>query len=197
MTAAITEHDTAGATSNHYHFTRVVETGGRTVRVRIERNVDRDQSLAVAEVLNTHLTWTNLADDAQGNWWHTTPTPHPHVDAAALLGPLADRLLYRAAQILAPSSTTPSLSPRVLDAVSALLASTHGYNGERRIEPDEIAWANTPGGTLHIIEHADGSVTFTKEHLDACPFITSAGTQDCDQDCYFEHPADRKQRLGT
>jgi hypothetical protein len=28
------------------------------------------------------------------------------------------------------------------------------------------------------------------------PFITSAGTQDCDEDCHFEHPADATRWLG-
>jgi hypothetical protein len=79
-------------------------------------------------------------------------------------------------------------------AVSALLTTTYGYNAERRITPDEIEWSMTYGGALHIIEHADGAVTFTKEHRNECPFITSAGAQECDDGCYFDHPADR-QRL--
>jgi hypothetical protein len=39
-------------------------------------------------------------------------------------------------------------------------------------------------------------VTFTKHHRDDCPFITSTGAQDCDEECFFEHPADAKRRRG-
>ncbi|KOX19261.1 hypothetical protein ADK67_33910 [Saccharothrix sp. NRRL B-16348] len=72
---------------------------------------------------------------------------------------------------------------------------SYGFDAEHRIDPDDIAWAYTWGGALHVIEHPDGSVTFTKAHRDDCPFITSAGTQDCDVDCRFPHPADRNQWL--
>lgn len=101
------------------------------------------------------------------------------------------------ADILAPPTTPPTTPSRhVLDAVSALLATCYGGNGERRIDPDDIDWAKTYGGALHVIEHADGSVTFTKEHRDDCPFITSSGMQDCDDECVFEHPANAKRQLG-
>lgn len=100
-----------------------------------------------------------------------------------MLAPLADRLLRRAATILAPPTTTAAVSPRVLDAVAALLATVHTDHGERCVDPDEITWATTHGGNLHIIEHPDGSVTFTKAHRESCPFITSAGTRDCDHEC--------------
>ncbi|MEV6825593.1 hypothetical protein [Amycolatopsis sp. NPDC051102] len=40
MTTATTERDQdAGATSTRYHYTRVVEIVGRTVRARLERGV--------------------------------------------------------------------------------------------------------------------------------------------------------------
>lgn len=198
MTTAITERDEAAeVTLNRYRYIRVVETGGRIVRARIERDFYHDQSLAVAEVLNDQMTWTCLVKDAPGNWWHATQTPRPHVDAAAVLGPLADRILHRAAEVLAPPPTPPTVSAHVLDAVSALLATTYGYDGELRITPEDITWASIHGGTLHVIEHADGSVTFTKQHRDQCPFVTSAGILDCDDECYFEHPADMERRLGT
>jgi hypothetical protein len=139
------------------------------------------------------MTWTHLADEAPNNWVHDTPSPSPMVHAATELGPLADRLVHRAAEILAPPTTS---SHHVLDAVSALLATAYGYDGERRIDPDEIEWAITHGGTLHVIEHGDGSVTFTKRHRDDCPFVTSAGTQECGDGCLFEHPADAERRAG-
>lgn len=129
----------------------------------------------------------------------TPPTPHATLDPVAVLSPIADRLLQRAADILTkpPGPLTPSvsgLSPRVRDAVSALLAGAYGYDGERHIDPDDVAWAQTHGGALHILEHPDGSVTFTKQHRDACPFITSTGTQECDDECDFVHPANAKLR---
>lgn len=191
MTTAMIERDEdAGASSNSYHHTRVVEIAGRTVRARVERDFYLDQSLAVAEVLNDRTTWTMLAADAPGNWWHDTPIPSPDTDAASVLGPLTGRLLRRAAEILAAPPTTQTSSPHLHGAVSALLATTFGFDAERRIDPDHIAWAHSHGGALHIVEHPDGSVTFTKAHRDDCPFITSAGVRECDEDCYFEHPAD-------
>jgi hypothetical protein len=79
---------------------------------------------------------------------------------------------------------------RMHSAVSALLATTYGFDAERRIDPNSIAWAHTHGGALHLIEHPDGCVTFTKAHRDICPFITSSGTEDCDDECAFECPVD-------
>lgn len=194
MTAMTELDEAAGATATRYHYTRVVEIAGRTVRARVERDYYLNQSLAVAEVLNDRMTWTSLAADATGNWWHTTPSPRPVVHAATILAPLTERLLRRAAEILASPPTTLTLSPHVHSAISALLATSHGVDSECRIDPDDIARAYTHGGALHIIEHPDGSVTFTKHHRDDCPFITSAGAQECDEDCYFEHPADAKRR---
>jgi hypothetical protein len=189
MTASFTERDEeAGATSTRYHYTRVAAIAGRTVRARIERDFYINQSLAVAEVLSDQMTWTSLAADAPGNWWHTTPTTRSHVDAAAVLGLLAEQLLHRAAEILASQPTTLTLSPHLHGAISALLATTYGYNAERRIDPDEIAWAYAHGGALHIIECPDGSVTFTKAHRDECPFLVSKGGQDCDDECIFDLP---------
>jgi len=189
MTGAFTVRDEhAGATSNRYQYTRIVEIAGRTVRANIERDFYLDQSLAVAEVLNDRMTWTSLAADAQSNWWHTTPSPNPDVDAAAVLGPLAERLLRRAAEILASPPTTSTVSPHVHRAISALLVTCYGFDAECRIGPNEIAWARTHGGALHIIEHPDGTVTFTKAHRDECPFITSKGGCGCDDECSFDFP---------
>jgi hypothetical protein len=196
VTAVIHPRDeTAGLTATAYHHTRIVEIAGHTVRTHIECG-QFHQSLAVVDVLNHHLTWTPLIADAASNWWYPTPAPHAVTDPVAVLSPIADRLLHRAADILTAPPTTPELSPRVHDAVSALLAGAYGYDGERRIDPDDIAWAQTHGGTLHILEHPDGTVTFTKQHRDDCPFITSTGTQECDDECDFPHPADTKQRVG-
>ncbi|WP_158851197.1 hypothetical protein [Saccharothrix deserti] len=196
MTVMIERDEAAGATANRYHYTRTVEIAGRTVQARVERDFYINQSLAVAEVLNDQMTWTKLAAEAPGNWWHDTPTPRHDVHAVTVLGPLTEQLLRRAAEILAAPPTTVTVSPHVHGAISALLATSYGFDAEHRIDPDEIAWAYSHGGALHIIEHPDGSVTFTKAHRDDCPFITSAGTQDCDEDCYFEHPADAKLQLG-
>ena len=195
MTAVITQRDEAAvATGNGYRYDRVVEIAGRIVRARIERQFYVSYSFAFVDMINDAKSWTRVVEDLACPWWDATPSPRTDVDVAAVLGPVADQLLRRAAAILAPAPTV--LSSHVLDAVSALLATTYGYDGERRLTPDDMSWANTHGGRLHVIEHADGSVTFSKEHRDECPFITSSGTQGCDDECYFEHPADAQRRLG-
>lgn len=186
MNASMTERDEAtGATPTSYHHTRVVEFAGRTIRARVERDYYINQSFAVAEVLSDQMTWTSLAADAPSNWWHDTPRPSADVPAAAALGALTERLLGRAVEILAASPTTQTVSPHVHGAISALLATTYSFDGERCIDPDDIAWAYQHGGALHILEHPDGSVTFTKSHRDDCPFVVSAGAQDCDDKCVF------------
>lgn len=195
MTAMITQRDeTAVATGNGYRYDRTVEIAGRIVRARIEGHHYHCYSFAFVDMINDEKSWTRIAEDLACPWWNTTPPPSKNLDAAAILSPVADDLLGRATTVLAPAP--PTLSPHVLDAVSALLATTYRYDGERRIDPDEIEWATTRGGRLHVIEHADGSVTFTKAHRDECPFITSSGTQDCDDECYVEDPADAQRRLG-
>lgn len=189
MTTAITERDQdAGATSTRYHYTRVVEIAGRTVRARVERGVYLNDSGAVAEVLTDQAEWSSLAADDLNNWWHDTPPPNPDVHAVGVLGPLAERLLHRAAEILAAPPPTVTLSPHLYRAVSALLATNSGYNAECRIDPNDITWATNHGGALRIFEHPDGSVTFTKAHRDKCPFVASNGGQDCDDECYFDLP---------
>ena len=190
MTASTIERDQdAGATSTRYHYTRVVEIAGRTVRARLERGVYLNHSGAVAEVLTDQTDWSTLAADDLNNWWHDTPPPSVDVDAAAVLGPIAERLLHRAAEILAAPPPTVTLSPHLYRAVSALLATSSGYNAECRIDPNDMTWATDNGGTLHIFEHPDGSVTFTKAHRDGCPFVASKGGQDCDDECYFDFPS--------
>ncbi|CAM4268278.1 hypothetical protein KIPE111705_46370 [Kibdelosporangium persicum] len=189
MTPSITEHDQdAGASSRRYHYTGVVEIAGHTVRARVVRGFYGKDSGAVAEVLTDQAEWISLAADALNNWWHDTPPPSPDVHAATVLGPLAERLLRRAAKILAAPQTMVTFSPHIYQAVSALLATSSGFNGECHIDPDDIAWATSHGGALHIFEHPDGSVTFTKAHRDECPFVASKGSQDCDDECYFDLP---------
>lgn len=109
-------------------------------------------------------------------------------------GPLAEQLLRGAAEILASPPTMPTLSVHLYRAISAVLATSGGFNNEVRIDPDDIAWAHRYGGTLHVIEHPDGGVTFTKAHRDDCPFLVSAGARDCDDECDFPHPADTIDR---
>ncbi|MDT8913580.1 hypothetical protein [Amycolatopsis sp. PS_44_ISF1] len=194
MSTLMTERDeAAGATPERYHYTRVVEVGGRTVRARVERGLYLDQSCAVAEVLNGQMTWTSLAADAPANWWYDTPSPASTVRTGTVLRPLTDRLLQRAAGILADPPTTTTISPHMHGAISALLATSYGFNAERRIDPDEITWAYTYGGALHIIEHPDGAVTFTKAHHEDCPFLISQDRRDCDDECDFAHPADAER----
>ncbi|PRY29214.1 hypothetical protein [Umezawaea tangerina] len=105
---------------------------------------------------------------------------------------MTDTLLRRAAKILAAPPTTRTILPHVHGAISALLATSAGFNAEARIDPDDIDRACTWGGALHIIEHPDDSLTFTKAHREDCPFITSRGAQDC----YFPHPANVERTPG-
>lgn len=194
----MTERDeTTGTGPHRYHHTRTVEIAGRTVRAHVERDFYINQSRAVAEVLNDQMIWTSLAADAPSDWWHNTPTPGPDIDGPArFLSPVTERLLQRAATILAAPPTTRTISPHLRGTISALLATSYGFDVERRIDPDEVTWAYTYGGALHIIEHSDGSVTFTRAHREDCPFITSRGAQECDEDCYFPRPADVEREPG-
>ncbi|WP_424187644.1 hypothetical protein ACOBQX_07560 [Actinokineospora sp. G85] len=188
MPTMIERDESSGADSHRYHYIRVVEIAGRIVRARVERCLYLGQCLAVAEVLNDTMHWTSLAAEAPTTWIHDTPDPAPHTRAVTILGPVAERLLHRAAVILASPPTTRILSPHLHGAISALLATCYGCDAETRVHADQINWAYTWGGALHIIEHPDGSVTFTKSHRDDCPFITSRGTRDCDENCDFPRP---------
>jgi len=132
MPTTMTDRDeAAGATAHRYHHTRVVKIAERTVRARVERYFYFNRSLAIPEVLNDQLTWTSLAADARGNWWHDTPTPTPGLDtpAVTILGPLTEKLLHRAAAVLTSPPTTQTLSPHVHGAISALLATSTGTQG--------------------------------------------------------------------
>ena len=188
------------ATYTGYRYVRISEIKGRTVRVRIERGTYLDDSVAVTEVVteeySTPLTWTTVTAEDTRNWFHSSPAPLPVLEPSYIFGPLADQLLGRAAAILDAQPVERTVSPQVYDAVGALLATVYGYDGERRIDPNDIAWARTHGGPLRIIEHSDGAITFTKAHREHCPVITSAGTQECDDDCFFPRPTESGQGLG-
>jgi hypothetical protein len=179
-----TERDeTAGTAEERFHYSRVTHIAGCTVRVRIRRDVRRDHSFAIAEVLSDGEAWTYLGEDDPDTWWHRTAPPSPNYYTPATLGWVADRVLYRATKALTPAATNHTVSDYVLDGVHALLAAaTNQFHGEQRFDVDDIARATTQGGALHIIEHDDGSVTFTTQHRDDCVFITSAGLHDCPDD---------------
>lgn len=102
----ITRDERSGGTRNAYHYVRIVEFDGRVVRAMVRRDSYAQQSHAVAQVLNDEMTWTNLAAEDPNDWWPGTPLPYNEaVDAAIVLGPVAERLLNRAATIL--TSTAP------------------------------------------------------------------------------------------
>ena len=64
------------------------------------------------------------AADALGDWWHDTPPPGADLhDPARFLGRVTERLLQRAATILAAPPTTHALSPHLHGAISALRTS--------------------------------------------------------------------------
>lgn len=193
-------NETSDATATQYRYMRISKISGRTVRVRIERGRYLDDSLAVTEAVteehSTPVTWTTLTAEDTRNWFHTSPAPHPNLIPDLIFSLLADQLLGRAAAILDAQPMARIVSPHLYDAISALLASGYGYDGERRIDPNDIAWACGHGGTLRIVEHPDGAVTFTKAHRDDCPFLTSSGAQDCDDTCVFPTTTHTPQKAG-
>jgi hypothetical protein len=107
MPVIIERDESAGVTQDDYEYTRVVETAGRIVRVRVRRNYYPHQSYAVAEVLADDMTWTQLAVEPRNNWVHDTPRPCPMIHAASELGATADHLVHRAAEILARPRSRP------------------------------------------------------------------------------------------
>jgi hypothetical protein len=131
MTIVITQTDeTAEVTAHRYDYTLVAQIAGRTVRARVVRASYLDDSLAVTEVSTDQMTWATLAAEAPSNWWHTAPAPSPDVSAAGILSPIAERLLNRAAGILAIRPITLTVSPVVHSAIGALLATAYGYDAE-------------------------------------------------------------------
>lgn len=106
MSELFTRDEQSSGTRNGYHYARIIEFNGRVVRAFVKRDSYIQQSYAVAEVLNDQMKWTNLTAEAPDDWWPGTPLPYDNdVDAAAVLGSVAERLLNRAATILA--STAP------------------------------------------------------------------------------------------
>lgn len=100
MTAAVTalmttRDETAEATGNRYRYSRIVDTAGHVVRVRIERDYYDSYSIAQVEVINGVKCWTHLLDEPVRDWWDTTPSPRKDINVAAVLAPLAERLLRR------------------------------------------------------------------------------------------------------
>lgn len=184
MPATITERDEAAwVTEDRYRYMRVLEVAGRIVRIRITRGADPVPSHARAEVLAHNKTWTHLATIPPDNWIATTTPPSPTVDAAKELGALAERLIHRAAEILAPPPPTTDLPPSdVLDILHALFATTHSYTGETEITPDLVEWAKAYGHPFLIIRHNNGTITLTKAHTKQCAFVTTAGSTECDCD---------------
>ncbi|TDC34226.1 hypothetical protein E1211_17930 [Micromonospora sp. 15K316] len=97
--------------SQGYELARIVKLDtGHKVRVRIRRDSYERQSYAVAEVLNDNLTWTGLVSDPAELWHPGSPYLASHFGAdhparngkpEALLNEIADRLLTRAAAVLA------------------------------------------------------------------------------------------------
>ncbi|MBB5157444.1 hypothetical protein [Saccharopolyspora phatthalungensis] len=92
--------ESVGITPHSYHYIRVVQINGRTVRVRIRRDISAHHSFAVSEVLTEKRTWTHLTEDCPANWITTTPPPSPAIIAPTVLGGLAQRLIHRSAEIL-------------------------------------------------------------------------------------------------
>ena len=123
MTTSIIDHnqDTA-ATSQRYRYTRVAEIGGHTVRARIQRSIYLNDSGAIAEIRIDGTNWSTLTAEPINNWWYDTPQPSPDIDAAAVLGPLADTLVRHAAEILAAPPAMPCSASKLL--VATLTVST-------------------------------------------------------------------------
>ena len=125
MPAVITELDVAASVDRHrYGYTRTVRIGERVVRARVRRDYYPHQSLAVAEVLAADLSWTHLLDEAPGNWWASTPAPAGDVYAVAELGAIAEGLINRAAEILAPPPADHPPVRMISDHAAAALART-------------------------------------------------------------------------
>lgn len=94
--------ESAAVVPNGYRLTRVHRTeAGHTVRIRVVRDHYPVQSLAVAEVLNARLEWTELADSSSSVWHRETPAKvDTKLQAALVLDDLAIALLERAVAIL-------------------------------------------------------------------------------------------------
>lgn len=109
MTTAVIELDeSSGSNERSYSFTRVVRVAGRIVRVRLKRHFFLYESHALAEALSDGMMWTDLTYEHPLSWWHSTPETYPGIPAAKVLGPMAEKLLRRATDIICPPLTVHS-----------------------------------------------------------------------------------------
>ncbi|MGW5054819.1 hypothetical protein [Actinokineospora sp. NPDC004072] len=116
MTTVMTDLDVESAVNSwHYHYTRVVDLGGRVLRARVRCDRRITDSHALAEVLTDQLTWTSLVTDAPDNWWYSAPVPRLVPDATEVLAPIAQRLLDRAARVLTALPPVPPATPPPVD----------------------------------------------------------------------------------
>ena len=187
MTTTMTGLDeTAGIGPRSYHHTRTVEIAGRTVRAHVERGNRLRTSRAVADVLNDQMTWTSLAAESPKDWWHDTPTP---ARSRRTTPPGSSARSPNASSSAPPRSSPPSdhhtISPHLHGAISALLATSAAT------APNSASsLTRSPGRTTTAV-HCTSSNTPTaaspspNHHREDCPFITSRGAQECDEDCYF------------
>lgn len=162
-----------------YAYTRTVHLGPHTVRVRVKRGLDSDNSWAVAKILSADLTWTDLATTQGDRWYEHTAEPYG-VDPKAELGDVADDLIRRVTAIIPSNTTVPQ---QTLDVVGALLDHAYGSTGEHLITADDVRWAKGHGGPFRFLHRPDGSVLLTKAHRYDCPLLTTAGAEKCDSLC--------------
>ena len=165
--------------ASSYSYTRTVHLGPHTVRVRVKRSLDSDNSWAVAEILSADLTWTDLATTHGDRWYEHTAEPYG-VEPKAELGDVADDLIRRVTAIIPRSTAVPQ---QALDVVGALLAHTYGSTGEHLVTADDVRWAKGHGGPFRLLPRPDGSVLLTKAHRYDCPLLATGGTEMCDGSC--------------
>lgn len=86
--------------SDGYTYTRIVHTqpAGHVIRTKVRRDSRIENSYAVAEVLNSLNTWTDLIEEPVDVWRDETPTHSPA--PWRVLGQLADALVERATNVL-------------------------------------------------------------------------------------------------
>ncbi|WP_280382629.1 hypothetical protein [Nocardia wallacei] len=136
----------------------------------------------IAETITAHTADEDRVEPPGEAAEHHDRLEELYRDATELMDALDTHLTGGGRLPLAWTRTT-TVTARVLGGIEALLATTYSYHGEQTVDPGDIDWATRHGHRMHIIEHPDGSVTFTKAHRDTCPFITSHATRQCDDDC--------------
>lgn len=77
-----------------------VDEANATVRVRIKRDHYAHQSFAVAEVLTSDRTWTNVLDEPTDHWHDSSGVP---ATSESVLLMVAEQLAERAASVLVAS----------------------------------------------------------------------------------------------